>query len=265
METIKINLKDYIVECKIRKLKEAKGDIILLTGATTYSSTYFLFARYFKHFNLIIINTPGHGNTSGDAITVANYYLKFYEDTIKELIHQGYCNKKVNLVGYSLGGMALYHLLCRENLKEHINKSVFLFSAFRANEKAIKKYKNNYLQSKNSINPFLILQTKFIAPGPLYSKIIPSKFLFSSNSASLNDFILTESINKLSLDHYYKISPKDAIILATYDYFFLAGDILTTQEILSAKFLMQPNASHFSPLNKPSRYVKLIESSLLTT
>lgn len=263
MDTIKINVQQYIVECTLRKVENPNGDIILLTGATTFSDTYFLFAAQFKHYNLIIINTPGHGETTGDAITVANYYLEFYESTIRELISKGYCGPIVNLVGYSLGGLTLYHLIMRQHLNSYIDKSILLFAAYKADPKAIRKSLNQYkiANSKHSMRALLHSKSKTVSP--LLYKLAPNRLVFTSNKSSLNDFILVEALNKLSANQNYGPCVCDVLLLSAYDKFFLAGDILMTREILNATFINPGKASHYAPLNTPKKYVRLIENFLL--
>lgn len=257
-----MNINNYNVECKQRIISNSVGDIILLTGATTFSGTYFLFNKYFKHFNITIINTPEHGNTNGEAITDANSYIEFYEEAIVKLIEKGYCISPVNLVGYSLGGMTLYHLLQRGKLSSYLNKSVFLFSAYRTNSSNLDKVLNQLeSKTKSSLKNILLNNFNFIAPVPF--NLFPRDIFFASNRASINDFLLCKSINLLSKNTRYCDRGYAAYIIATKDEFFTIEDIIITKCKLKCPFLNIYNKSHFSPLNRPKTFVSLIEDFIL--
>lgn len=262
MNTVHININNYIVECKQRKISNPLGDVILLIGATTFSGTYFLFSKYFKYFNLTIINTPGHGNTNGEGITDANEYIDFYEEVILKLIKSGYCNDSVNLVGYSLGGMTLYHLLQRQRLNKYLNKSVLLFSAYKTNPLNLDKTINK-LGSMDKNGWTKIVSKNFNPIVPIPYNIIPSFILFTSNTVSLNDFLLCKSLNTLSENIIYNENLNFAHIIATNDKFFTIEDIIITKSKLNCSFLKTNEKSHFSPLNNPKKFVSLIEKFLL--
>lgn len=230
MKTINLTIDKYIVECKIKKVNNSLGDIILLIGANTFSGNYFLFQKYFKYHNLIIINTPSHGKTTGYGIESANKYLDFYENCILELINKKYCSNHINIVGYSLGGMTLYHLVQRDLLKKYIKNFILLFSAYKIDQDKIDKIKQKLQKSK----------------------------------ANINDIILCESFNELSNNVLYKNKCTcKSLIIGSDDCFFSINNILITRHRLSSKFINIKNSSHFSPLINPKKYVLLIESHFL--
>lgn len=62
MKKIELTINNKKVICLKKVVRSPKyNTVIILIGAITHASNYSMFARQFKKTEVIIINTPGHG------------------------------------------------------------------------------------------------------------------------------------------------------------------------------------------------------------
>lgn len=136
MQRITLDINGRKVVCFKNTVKHPKGDdLIILPGACTVAGSYITFIPCIKNVNTILIHTPLHGGgddmSEGPAITTAHGLVDFYLQTIKKLVKSKIATAKVNVLGYSLGGMTLFRLVGENLLKDILGKAVFMNTAYK--------------------------------------------------------------------------------------------------------------------------------------
>lgn len=136
MEKIVLNVNGRKVVCFKNHVKNPKGeDLVILPGAGTIIGSYITLLPFIKNANTILIHSPLHGGgknmSEGPAIKSANELVEFYTQTIKELVKSKLTTAKVNVLGYSLGGMTLFRIVTNNMLQDILKKAIFMNTAYK--------------------------------------------------------------------------------------------------------------------------------------
>lgn len=235
-ETTAITYKKQLITLDIdnRKVKIIKrqkdvtkhNDLIIFMGVTTFEKTYTVLYPYLKDMNIFVIHTPMHGYdeeiTTGDVIKTADELTDFQVKVVKALVNKGYTTPKVNILGYSMGGMTLINILNKNLLDNEIDKSILLSTNRNIDVIKDADYLKifNKMIDENKYNPKYLFEGSYSEDTPFYVKMISYDALTTIDEASLADFNCLrdferlaneESLNKIEKPILYISGEKDQI------------------------------------------------------
>lgn len=264
MKKIELIINNKKVIClKKEQFKPKYNTVIVLTGASTYASVYFIFAKQFKKTEVIIINTPGHGLgnslTEGEALTDGNDLVDFEVNVIKQLIKENHCTSKITLLGYSLGGMTLLNIVNRNLLDENIGLCVLIASSrFTRHDNEI--VKGLYNKETNTFNTKSLLEKNCTNKTSWYIKYLNPKWIFALPNACYADFLQCDSMNEISKKELL-IENNMSIIafLGENDFFFSESEIIKTISCFKQRsFNLLKEYGHLFILERPIKTGKLV-------
>ncbi|MBU3190451.1 alpha/beta hydrolase [Clostridium bowmanii] len=264
MKKIELIINNKKVIClKKEQFKPHYNTVIILTGASTYASVYFIFAKQFKKTEVIIINTPGHGLgnslTEGEPLTDGNELVDFQVTVIKQLIKENHCTSKITLLGYSLGGMTLLNIVNRNLLDENVGLCVLIASA-RITKHDNEVIKGLYNKETNTFNTKSLMEKNCTNKTPWYIKYLNPKWLFALPTPCYADFLQCDSMNEISKNELMVKNNKNIIaFLGENDFFFSEKEILKTIKFFKQRtFISLEDYGHLFLLERPIKAGKLV-------
>lgn len=263
MKKIELIINNKRVICFKKKCNSKYNTVIILTGASTYASNYFLFAKQFKQTQVIIINTPGHGFrkslTEGEPLTDGNDLVDFQVNVIKQLIKENHSTCKITLLGYSIGGMTLLNIVNRKLLHEEIDLCVLIASArFTRHNKEV--VKGLYNEKTDTFNTRSLMEKNFTCKTPWYIKYLNPNWKFMLPIASYSDFLLCDSMNEISKKELMLESSKNIIaFIGKNDFFFSEVEVFKTiNKFKNRTFISLEENGHLFLLERPIKSGKLV-------
>ena len=113
----KLSCKNYSIACHFYKLNTAKKTCFLVHGYTDHAGLYTKLIKDLlsKNYNVVIVDLPGHGLSTGDRLDVKSFNI--YIDVVKESIE--FFNERnfppSVIIGQSMGGAIAMSLILRES------------------------------------------------------------------------------------------------------------------------------------------------------
>jgi pimeloyl-ACP methyl ester carboxylesterase len=172
-----------------KSIDPAKPSIVMVHGAQHDHSVWILQSRYLAHhgFNVVAVDLPGHGQSSGSALPSVEAIARWLLDLIEKLeITQAHW------VGHSMGSLAVLEVASRA--PEKTLSLVLIGTAFpmRVSDVLLNAAREDEAQAFNMINfwSHSRLAHQPGSPGPGFSVFIQNKRLMERQSPGvlLNDF-----------------------------------------------------------------------------
>ena len=237
--------------------------VIILTGAITHASNYYIFAKQFKQTEVIIINTPGHGFgkslTEGEPLTDGNDLIHFQVNVIKQLMKENLCTCKITLLGYSIGGMTLLNIINRSLLDENIDLCV-LIGSDRFTRHDNEFVKGLYNSKTNTFNSKLLMEKNFTSKTPWYFKYLNLNWISVLPISCYADLLECDSMNVISKNEQMLDNNKNIIaFLGENDFFFNKAEVLKTIKSFKQRtFISLKEYGHLFLLERPIKAGKLV-------
>lgn len=258
-EVISLNIDNRNIKVVKRQRDKVKyNDLIIFMGVTTFEKTYTTLYPYLKDINIFVIHTPLHGYdnevTSGDSIKNADDLTSFQVKVVKELINKGHTSKKVNILGYSMGGMTLINILNKKLLEDEIDKSILM-----STNRTIDVIKDeNYLKifnkmiDENKYDPKYLFEGSYSEDTPFYVKMISYDALTTTDEASLADFNCLRDFERIAKEKPMNIIDKKTLYLSgEKDQIFHWSEVEKFSKNFSNITLKKLDSGHLAFLERP--------------
>lgn len=224
---------------------EADQTLIFLHGWGMSSRHWFKIAEKLKKFNIYLIDLPGFGDSQ---LPPKSFDVKNYKNTIKEFVKK-MAIKKAVFIGHSFGGRITIKLAA-EN-PDFLEKIVLVNTAGVVTASTLKKIASVFAKL---ISP--IFRPVFMQPlrKKLYS-VIDSEYLENEQLSKIFSNVVSEDLIK----HLSAIKIPALIIWGRNDKITpLNFGLLMKEEIKNSKLVILENAGHFSFLDQPDKFNKLL-------
>jgi surfactin synthase thioesterase subunit len=269
-EVITLELDNRKVKVIARKKVATKhNDLIIFMGVTTFEKTYTNLYPYLEDMNIFVVHTPLHGYddemTTGEAIKNADDLTNFQVKVVKSLISNGYTTPKVNILGYSMGGMTLINILNRHLLDSEIAHSI-LVSTNRLSgvlNDVNKANTFNKIITENKYDPKFLLDNCYSEDTPFYVRIINPEVFSTTDSASLADFHTAKDFERVAqAEPMKKIDKKVLYLSGAKDKIFAWSDIRRFSKNFNDITLEKLESGHLAFLERPWISGKIIMNYL---
>ncbi|MFN8670498.1 MAG: hypothetical protein U0457_00250 [Candidatus Sericytochromatia bacterium] len=259
---------------KVKIIKREKKntkyhDLIIFMGVTTFEKSYIPLYPHLKDMNIFVIHTPLHGYdeemTTGKPIENADDLTNFQVKVVKELIKNKITTSKVNILGYSMGGMTLINIL-NKNLLDNEIENAILVNTNRSND-AIKDKHNSQLIDKSLLekkyDANFFLDKCYSDETPFHLKMLGTEAFFATDEASLGDFSCVRDFERVAIEEKIKpINKKTLYIASEKDKIFYFTEAEKFSKNFSNVSFKKLGSGHISLLEKPSDFGNIIMNYL---
>lgn len=234
--------------------QKSKSILLCIHGAGGSHLAWPLSFRQNKSINVICIDLPEHGSSSGSSFNKVESYSDFILSFIKKLG----IKEKIHLCGHSMGGAITLDLSLRSTHK--IDKLILLSTGaqLKVNPKIFKVLQENYDQFCKMSSQFM-----FYSESPQNLKSQSRKQLRQTKPEVLiNDFKACQSFNLT--DDIHKINSESLIICGDHDMMTpLKYSQFLNKEMKHSSLEIIDNTGHMPMLEKPDQFNSLVENFLL--
>jgi len=265
-EKIKLNIDGKVVTCLKKESKTESNTCIILPGATTIHLDYIPMIMTMAS-NVIVINNPDHGTkgfkSEGPAITDASVLIDFHVKVIKALIEKGYATNKINVVGYSMGGMSIINILNRKLLNGIVEKAVILCSNIVTRDGAINEAKSLYNKGNNTFAVRELVLKALTKYSPWFMYITPVSLLTANANSCYSDCLICDSMDEISKNERREIGlpVKVTAVIGVNDFFFDENDVPNLESMFESFNLVKIPNGHMVPLENFLGTAKIIEDA----
>jgi pimeloyl-ACP methyl ester carboxylesterase len=172
-----------------KSIDPAKPSVVMVHGAQHDHSVWVLQSRYLAHhgFNVLAIDLPGHGKSSGPALTSIEAIAQWLLDLITHLSIE-----HVHWVGHSMGSLAVLEAASRAPTKTRSLALIGTAFPMRVSDTLLGAAKDNEPQAFDMINLWSHSRLTHHpgSPGPGFSVFNQNKRLMQRQTRGvlLNDF-----------------------------------------------------------------------------